>query len=477
MNQLSTLDYRKIYYIICFIFILTPLRLYGQEDVERLQELDKLMFGGRYFESKELYKNLSDSTTIPSDLDLFFKFRMAQFLNKTDSAAYYLEKYISHHHENHGEQILILYSNLFDTYIELRDKDKALNTYQQMKQVWNESLSNTNRDGKEYEDWRTDIKNFLFYAEDVLNRPLIKMKRGNTSFSVDIKGYDKPVFQAKYNGISHTTFFDTGVEPHCFLSKRLADEMGLRYDSIERNRVIMNESLVCVRSSIDSIEVGNITFYNIPALIYQESESFSFVSGSLKKKRRKRKARLDVESVRKWMSERVVLGLPIMKLIGKIQTDYEHNRMYFPVSNLNASLSKEANIYVYGNSLYTRIELNGIDFTAHLDTGSDTYITVDSVFHEKHQEEIPIGFKNKKNTYGIAMAHQVRMITYKSLKNPVIMFDNKLLQPPTIDAVRTYSLSNIPCKFFDGVIGYNFYRRLGKKVLLDFDNMRLEAVQ
>lgn len=57
------------------------------------------------------------------------------------------------------------------------------------------------------------------------------------------------------------------------------------------------------------------------------------------------------------------------------------------------------------------------------------------------------------------------------------MFDNKLMQPPTIDAVRTYSLSNIPCKFFDGVIGYNFYRRLGKKVLLDFDNMRLEAVQ
>lgn len=162
MNQLSTLDYRKIYYIICFIFILTPLRLYGQEDVERLQELDKLMFGGRYFESKELYKNLSDSTTIPSDLDLFFKFRMAKFLNKTDSAAYYLEKYISHHHENHREQILILYSNLFDTYIELRDKDKALYTYQQMKQIWNESLSNTNRDGKEYEDWRTDIKNFLF---------------------------------------------------------------------------------------------------------------------------------------------------------------------------------------------------------------------------------------------------------------------------------------------------------------------------
>ena len=48
--------------------MLTPLTLCGQVDAERLQELDKLMFNGRYFESKELYKNLSDTTTIPINL-------------------------------------------------------------------------------------------------------------------------------------------------------------------------------------------------------------------------------------------------------------------------------------------------------------------------------------------------------------------------------------------------------------------------
>lgn len=30
-------------------------------------------------------------------------------------------------------------------------------------------------------------------------------------------------------------------------------------------------------------------------------------------------------------------------------------------------------------------------------------------------------------------------------------------------------------KIFDGIIGYDFFRRLGKRVLLDFDNMRLEV--
>lgn len=46
--------YWKTCYITCFIFVLIPLTLYGQEDVEQLQKLDKLMFSGRYFESKKI---------------------------------------------------------------------------------------------------------------------------------------------------------------------------------------------------------------------------------------------------------------------------------------------------------------------------------------------------------------------------------------------------------------------------------------
>ena len=120
--------YWKTCYITCFIFVLIPLTLYGQEDVEQLQKLDKLMFSGRYFESKELYKKISETTTIPSDLELYYKFRMAQFLNKTDSVAYYLEQFIPHHYETFGEETLVFYSNLFDAYIELGDMDKALDT-------------------------------------------------------------------------------------------------------------------------------------------------------------------------------------------------------------------------------------------------------------------------------------------------------------------------------------------------------------
>ena len=471
--------YWKTCYITCFIFVLIPLTLYGQEDIEQLQKLDKLMFSGRYFESKELYRKISETTTIPSDLELYYKFRMAQFLNKTDSVAYYLEQFIPHHYATFGEETLVFYSNLFDAYIELGDTDKALDTYLQMKRIWNESLTKTTTGGKEYEEWRTATENFLSYAEYAVTLPPIKMKRNDTLSFVDIEEGDRLVFQAKYNGILQRTIFDTGIGPYCVLSRKLADGMGVRYDSIDENKVTINEDLISVRSIIDSIEVGNITFYNIPAFIYSDTASVPFVSGSSIKRRKKRKkAQTVVDSVRTLFTDCVSLGLPVMKLIGKIQTDYEHNKMCFPVSVANAHLPKAPNIYAYKYDLYMRIKLNGVAFTANLDTGSNEYVTVDSAFYEKHQKELPIASTCKKNTFGVVMLHQARAITYKTLKDPAIIFDDKLMQPPGPEAVKTYPLGQIvPGIFFDGVIGNGFYRRIGKKVLLDLDNMRLEAVQ
>ena len=322
---------------------------------------------------------------------------MAQFLNKTDSVAYYLEQFIPHHYATFGEETLVFYSNLFDAYIELGDTDKALDTYLQMKRIWNESFTKTTTGGKEYEEWRTATENFLSYAEYAVTLPPIKMKRNDTLSFVDIEEGDRLVFQAKYNGILQRTIFDTGIGPYCVLSRKLADGMGVRYDSIDENKVTINEDLISVRSIIDSIEVGNITFYNIPAFIYLDTASVPFVSGSSIKRRKKRKkAQAVVDSVRTLFTDCVSLGLPVMKLIGKIQTDYEHNKMCFPVSVANAHLPKAPNIYAYKYDLYMRIKLNGVAFTANLDTGSNEYVTVDSAFYEKHQKELPIASTCKR---------------------------------------------------------------------------------
>ena len=129
-----------------------------------------------------------------------------------------------------------------------------------------ESFTKTTTGGKEYEEWRTATENFLSYAEYAVTLPPIKMKRNDTLSFVDIEEGDRLVFQAKYNGILQRTIFDTGIGPYCVLSRKLADGMGVRYDSIDENKVTINEDLISVRSIIDSIEVGNITFLQYSSL-------------------------------------------------------------------------------------------------------------------------------------------------------------------------------------------------------------------
>ena len=80
-------------------------------------------------------------------------------------------------------------------------------------------------------------------------------------------------------------------------------------------------------------------------------------------------------------------------------------------------------------------------------------------------------------TFILGYTNETEGVYLSNKENPVIIFDNKLMQPPTIDdEVRVYSVKSI-APLFDGFVGYRFYRSIGKKVLLDLDNMRLEAVQ
>lgn len=474
-------------FIICSLLILTPFSLHGQEEIQKYQKLDELMSNGKYFEAKKLYKNISDTLSISPDIELLYKFRKAQFLNKRDSLAIYLEKYVSDYYDSLGKELVInMYTHLFSAYIELGNKDKAIFTYERIIKLWNEILPNIGN--KEFDSWQTDVVNYLNYAESVKDLSPVKMKRGKTSSCVDMKEKANPIFQAKYNGISQNTFFDTGLQFYCVLSKRLADGMGLKCDSDEKSKKLMNNSLVGIRSIIDSIEVGNITLYNIPAYVYNESESFPYLLDSSIDEEEDEDEEDDEEdeeylalmdSVRTSIAERILLGLPAMRMIGKILADYDNNRICFPVAEINADSSKEANIYIYEGSLFSCLQLNGVDFLAHLDTGSDAYIDVDAAFYEKYQNELPLDTTITEKTFGTAMIHQVwDNINFKSLEKPVVVFDNKLMQPHVVESIRIYPIDPMyPNKFFDGVMGYSLYRRIGKKVLLDFDSMRLEAIQ
>ncbi len=74
------------------------------------------------------------------------------------------------------------------------------------------------------------------------------------------------------------------------------------------------------------------------------------------------------------------------------------------------------------------------------------------------------------------MAHRLwNDDSYKIVCNPMLEFNNKPMLPPTENSVKIYTLH--PWKYLDGIIGYDFFKKIGKRVLLDLDNMRLEAIE
>ena len=67
---------------------------------------------------------------------------------------------------------------------------------------------------------------------------------------------------------------------------------------------------------------------------------------------------------------------------------------------------------------------------------------------------------------------------FNGVKLPILKFNSKIVLAKEDNVIEIYSLpgQSVPGTF-DGHIGYPFFRNLGKKILLDFDNMRIDIIE
>lgn len=445
---------RKTYFTAYLLLLIIPASLFGQED--NASELVKLLNNNEFFKSREFYHQ--QCSTISPDIDLFYKFRMAQFLDKKDSCAIYLEKIFSEYPDLFEEDKINAYGVLFDTYIDLRNNEKGLCTYERVKQYLNENPYNVGKE--ELEQLKKDNENRLFQLKYAMKQPPISVKRKNTNDSVRILGALKPLIMARFNNLPHKAILDTGVRRHCIMSKSMAEHMGVKCDTLEINNVGINENSFVYKAIIDSIEVGNIVFYNIPIEVVPDiNSSFS-----------------DTSSV--CLAAPIKLGLPLMQLIGKFVVDYEKKRVAFPVCNDTRFSLKEPNLFIHHDFLFTHLMINDKEFTGFLNTGAEAFMGIDPAYYEKNKNDIKLDTVIALlPCYINASEQDSNSISYTIPYNPIIKFEDRVIRVFTKRSIMIHSLSSImDFEYFDGIIGYHWFKRLGKKVLLDLDNMRLESV-
>ena len=169
-----------------------------------------------------------------------------------------------------------------------------------------------------------------------------------------------------------------------------------------------------------------------------------------------------------------------MLLIKKIVIDWEKMVLRFPLDKEKACTDCKANLFVFSDKLFTKIKVNHIPSVAFIDIGDVTEgFHIDSWFYERNREKITINKSIKKEALSNIMMHSIRQnIHYEIVHHPSIMFEE---QKVNLKKNKIYICSlmrwGLYPNFTESIIGYHFFKNLGKEILFDFNNMRIDVLR
>ena len=413
--------------IILFISVFYISESYAQRNYA--QELINLLVEGRCFEAKEFFNQHSDM--LPHDnraFELLYKLNMARFFNKSDSIAIYMEEILA----NNDYQLTILGKTTGEYFRIL------LNLYS-FNQKFNEAIELCDKMTDYFKrnpfDFDSDLiqkelklieKEKALLKERAINEPLFKIER---SYSEDnkIKRYEDDLirFDSKYNGVQIETLFDTGSDHNFFISKSLADEIGVREIKRSPEDIKVNINGVeekAYEGMIDSIEIKTIKFYNVPVLVYLGNLK-QYMPDSLAGE-----AKANAE--RAYKERQIIMGLRIINLIGKIEIDWDNNTISFPETGESENdNSVYKNIFMLDNKLYMHMDLNELSFSGCLNTGYNDFINLSRSFYEKNKSSF-IDKESIVKELSNSLDGILGIVLLKNLKpKAIIDFQNMVIRP------------------------------------------------
>jgi hypothetical protein len=466
-DVMKTRKYLFIPFLILASSHLFAQRNYGQELVNLLNE-------GKCFEARDFKKQYKDS--MPKSpveagfVELYYKYKMASFLNKPDSTDIYLHQLVTDYEDILGTSKPHFYGEMLNHYLAQQQFDKGV-------ALCDEIIAYMERNPFKDKD-KTHLENEIketerikkIFVEKDKNEPRIKIVRNNADKNKLIRLYNDSTFfsfDAEYNGQVLKTLFDTGVSYHFFMNKKVADKIGVIFKPTKDSVQVMNgKNVRAIEGVIDSVELGNVKLYSIPVMVLLDG--FTPMDIDLLDNTPEKRAKVE-DAFNKMQ---IILGLPTMRLIGQFEFDWKNKSLIFPQRH---SLKKETpNVYNNGLWLNTQLNISNLNYSGIVDTGALCFIDIDSAFYEKHKGLIQIDTLAQKRPLNYAMITGVYCnIPYELLaQKEKIYFNNKILhRSPNDVQIHKANYSKAPT----GMVGIYFFRRLGSKVLFDFQNMRIEG--
>lgn len=431
------------------------------------QELINLMQQGKCFEARELRKQyfeylpLNDKT-----YDLVYKSHMAMFFNKPDSISFYLEDLTTNHELAVGPVIAAYYGKLLQVYDDTQQFEKGMKVCDRIIAYFHRNPFNLAPDfvNNEIQQMESTKASFEYRNANEPRRRVERMSNKNAVTKLKDSSYIR--FDAAYNGVPMQTWFDTGVSTYMLTTKKVAEEIGVRIVDKDTPKFMNGVQVEAWAGIIDCIDLKSVKLYNIPVIVHDgHAPNLGDTLDS------EAKSRLDTIRSEK----QVIMGLPLMKMIGKFEFDWKERTVRFPENTGEPASNRSSNIYMSDNNLYQQLKINELNYVGHVDTGDDDFVNMTFSFYEKNKSHIDIDSIAEKKPINHFRATGIFFnVPYEIVKAPKIYSnDTRVDSRKSRVLITDGTLSHL--NSFDGTIGAGLFKHLGSKVLFDFVNMEIKS--
>lgn len=441
-------------------FILSPNSIWAQVENTPACFFDKLNTQ-RYHEMGQLYMKFDSVTPTMALCHTVFS---AISKNQNRLAIEALEKNLLPNWNQYPGDMLFLFQKLIQLYIE-EGKYTEAHTYSNW---FKEQYYPTIKKQGISEEYSQQIFQFInnmdkFLDEAVLIPPMrVVRKKGNQSVNFTI---DPLIMsQIEINGSKKDVFWDTGVPVPMYLTHQVADTLRIAYGMDSLDTSMGRHPIV----NIDSIVIGNYSFYNVPTLIIDMANPIPYLSEHKMSAKKLRKAQRVYDKF-----NRPMIGLPIIKRLGRLEVDWKHKLLSFPHDTLPKSDWEEQiqlTDYKYPR-LTTPIMINNMNVMGIIDSGFDSYMLMRKDFYQRYSNQFPV-VKNKQDrrlTLTVSGAEDTLNI---HLHHPTLVYGGRVIQPKE---KINFIGDGYTEKSWDMLMGLHFFKSLGQNIIFDFKDMKLKV--
>jgi len=458
--------------VLVILFFLSSSLSFAQER-NYAQELVDFLLQNRCIEAREL--NVEHAGKIIENdraLNLLYNALMGRFFNKPDTFSYYIKDFFSNHDYKLqlGQPTNYYYWKLLKIYADNQQFEAGIELCDEIIELFKRNPFNLDQEF---------VKNDIIFAEKTksilreraINEPMIKVERSYSEDSV-IKLYENEYirFDANYNGVQIETWFDTGCDYYFFTSESLADKIGVKVINKNQDSTLMMNGvqIKAYEGMIDSIDLKSVKLYNIPVIVISDKLTVDLNDASLKDYERTLFEKI-------FTDKQIVMGLPVMKLIGKIEFDWNRNTMSFPKTGEYKSGNNSSNIFLIDNKPFINLKINGLSYSGFLDSGSNDFINMRYSFYEKninHIEVMDSIAKQQSTFFSISWTGSSFNMPYEIVTNAKVYFKGESIDHNIKDVLVVDNPTYFD--YLDGFVGIRFLKRLTPGIILDFNNMEIK---